>query len=61
MTSTHAVSPIHHQPLSRGCDDQSRFLIAAALLIAVLVADALVIAFAGANIADLASLYATTT
>jgi hypothetical protein len=61
MTSTHALSPIRHQPFSRRRDDRSRFLIAAALFIAVLIADAFVIAFAGTRIADIASLYTTTT
>lgn len=56
MASTFALSPSRRPPLSRR--DQSRLLIAA-LVIAVLIADAVVVVPAAANI-DITSLYITT-
>jgi hypothetical protein len=60
MTSAFALSPIRHQRFSSS-RDQSRFLVVAALLIAVLIADAVLIALAAPNITDIASLYTATT
>jgi hypothetical protein len=61
MTSALAMSPARRRPLSRKHGDRLRLFIAAALFLAVLVADAVVIARGAATISNLAALYGTTT
>jgi hypothetical protein len=61
MTSALATSSTRRQPLSRKHGDQWRLLIAVALFLAVLVADAVVIARGAATISNLAALYSSTT
>lgn len=60
MASTLALSPIQRRTRSERRGSQSLLLIAA-LFIAVLIAEALVVVRAAPNIPDITSLYTTTT
>jgi hypothetical protein len=60
MTSTLALSPIRRQAFSPDRGKPSRFLVAAGLLIAVLIAEAVVV-LAAPNVPDITSLYIATT
>jgi hypothetical protein len=61
MTSALTMSPTRRQPLSRKHGDRWRLFIAAALFLAVLIADAALIARSAAHISNLAALYSSTT
>jgi len=61
MASTFVVPTTRHQPLSRHRGKQSGFLVAAGLLIAVIIAEAVVVVLAGANIAGIDLLSIATT
>jgi hypothetical protein len=60
MASTFALSSIQRRPLAAGRGKPSLLLIAA-LFIAVLIAEAAVVALALPSIGDITSLYTTTT
>ena len=61
MTSTLALSPTRRQLLTQKRGNKSRLIIAVALFVAVLFADAVVIALGAANIANVAALYGAKT
>lgn len=61
MASTFALSPLQRRPLTQRRGSRARFYFAAALFIAVLVAEAVVILLNAANIPDITSLYIFTT
>jgi len=60
MARTLALSATRRRAFSRHRGEQSRFLIAAALFIVVLIAEALVVVLAAPTLADVASLYTAT-
>jgi len=60
MASTLALSPIQRRPLSESRGKPS-LLVVAALFIAVVIAEAAVVALVAPSIPDIAALYTTTT
>jgi len=60
MASTLALSPIRRQTHSQRRGNRSLLLVAT-LFIVVLIVEAVIVALAAPNIADIASLYTTTT
>jgi len=60
MASTLALSPIRRQTRSQRRANRSLLLVAT-LFIVVLIAEAVIVVLAAPNIADIASLYTTTT